>query len=75
MIFDDIFSHAGAQYAWKDFQEDHGFAETVLHVNAQHDKSGGWFIKTKDVKVDFSKMRAERRIEGGVLIHSDAIPE
>jgi pterin-4a-carbinolamine dehydratase len=55
VIMDDILSHKGAQDAWADFQSDQGFTENVLPVNKQWDHHGGWFIKTKDVKVDFSK--------------------
>lgn len=55
VIMDDIRSHAGAQEAWADFQRDQGFTEKVVPVNERWDAHGGWFIKSKEVVVDFSK--------------------
>ena len=38
VIFDDVFSHAGAMQAWKEFKEDHGLPEELTQID-QH--SGG----------------------------------
>lgn len=58
IIFDD-YSHELPRLSWDDFMADQKFFEKVTPIEAP-DSNGGWFVKTVDVKVDFSKMRAPR---------------
>jgi len=60
IIFDD-FTHNAPNQAWRDFQEDQGFKETVTRM-AQPDLHAGWVIKTVDVLIDFTKMRPPRDV-------------
>jgi Macrocin-O-methyltransferase (TylF) len=56
IVLDDIGSHAPVKRFWKDFQEDQGFTEELTHI----DWTGGWYRKTKHVKVDWSKYHTDR---------------
>ena len=56
VIFDDIGTHAVVQQAWADFCADQGFVEELIDIPAP-DVNGKWMRKTKEVRVDFSKMR------------------
>ena len=58
VIFDD-YTHVEAREAWNDFQADQGFSESVTKIELP-DKNGAWFVKTKAVTTDFSKMRPAR---------------
>jgi hypothetical protein len=58
VIFDD-YTHVEAQQAWRDFQADQGFSENVTKIELP-DKNGAWFVKTRGVETDFSKMRPAR---------------
>ena len=58
VIFDD-YTHVEAREAWDDFQKDQGFDESVTKIELP-DKNGAWFVKTRSVEVDFSKMRPAR---------------
>lgn len=58
VIFDD-YTHSEARDAWDDFQRDQGFVESVTKIE-KPDLNGGWFVKTVEVAVDFSKMRPPR---------------
>ena len=56
IIFDDIYSHTVVMEAWKDFKEDFGLPEEMSRI----DGHSGFFMKTIDKTVDFSKMRKPR---------------
>eukprot|EP00435_Cladocopium_sp_Y103_P030900 s2160_g7.t1 len=52
VIFDDAYSHYRALQAWKDFKRDHGLTEELTRI----DRNSAYFQKTRDVKIDFTKM-------------------
>eukprot|EP00435_Cladocopium_sp_Y103_P071654 s1005_g38.t1 len=53
VIFDDVMSTPRAMQAWNDFKQDHGLMEELTRI----DRHSGYFQKTRDVVVDFTKMR------------------
>ncbi|KAI9030309.1 hypothetical protein DFJ74DRAFT_702633 [Hyaloraphidium curvatum] len=53
VIFDDVVSHPFAMRAWTDFRDAHGLREELVAI----DIHSAWFRKTREVAVDFSKMR------------------
>ena len=58
VIFDD-YTHTEAREAWDDFRKDQGFSESVTKIELP-DRNGGWFVKTVEVVVDFSRMKPPR---------------
>jgi len=60
VIFDD-FAHIAPNQAWRDLQADQDFKESVTRMDYP-DVNGGWFIKTVNVKIDFSKKRPSRDV-------------
>ena len=53
VIFDDAQTHRGAMQAWREFKRDQGLPETLQPI----DHHSAYFKKTRDIPVNFKKMR------------------
>ncbi len=55
VIFDDIFSHAEVKKFWHDFSTDYKLSEKLIQI----DLHSAWFVKTKNVTIDFNLKRSK----------------